>query len=175
MSPSASKMSPPVHNSSVVVNSNTWIGEVYSPLLIDKINVMLKREESSVPCIDDYLNKLRLGSPNPHLDTFDEQFRQRTAEWMFKVVDFYDLDRDITSTAMNYLDRYLTASTLHHRLSKNQCCLISTACLKLAIKVSLSPILWQFTFTAIHFSPILLSVTRATYVSYDRYDQAGNE
>ncbi|KAL7447828.1 hypothetical protein ACHAWC_000136, partial [Mediolabrus comicus] len=128
-------MSPTVHNSSVVASNNTWIGEVYSPLLIDKVNVMLKREESSVPCIDDYLNKLRLGNPNPHLDTFDEQFRQRTAEWMFKVVDFYDLDRDITSTAMNYLDRYLTASTLHHRLSKNQCCLISTACLKLAIKL----------------------------------------
>ena len=123
--------------SSVVASNNAWIGEEYSPLLMEKINVMLKREGSSIPC--DYLNTSRLGlshNHNPHLDTFDMEFRQKIAEWMFKVIDFYDLDRDIVNTAMNYLDRYLASSTLHYRLSKNQTALVSTASLKLAIKVS---------------------------------------
>eukprot|EP00986_Skeletonema_menzelii_P009370 scaffold4261_cov161-Skeletonema_menzelii.AAC.3 len=45
--------------------------------------------------------------------------------------------RDIVTVAMTYLDRMLSASMLHLRLSKNQCCLLSMACLKLAIKVSI--------------------------------------
>lgn len=109
----------------------SWIGEEYSPLLIDKINVMLKREASSLNC-HDYLD---------HLDTVDEQWRQKTAEWMFKVIDFYDLERDIVNAAMTYLDRMLSVSMLHNRLeqallSKHHCLLLSMACLKLAIKVS---------------------------------------
>jgi len=52
------------------------------------------------------------------------------------VTDFYDLDRGIVSTAMTYLDRMLSASMMHYRLNKNQCFLLSMACLKLAIKVS---------------------------------------
>jgi hypothetical protein len=113
--------------------NNTWIGEEYSPLLIEKINVMLHREASSFNC-HDYLNTP--GAYPPHLDTIDERWRQKTAEWMFKVVDFYDLERDIVNTAMTYLDRMLSVSTLHHRLSKSQCCILSMACLKLAVKVS---------------------------------------
>jgi hypothetical protein len=121
--------------SSVTASNNTWIGEEYSPFLIEKINVMLKREEYSL--CNDYLN-----APVPpyilssHFDVFDEQFRQKTAEWMYKVVDFYDLDRDLVNTAMTNLDRMMAVSMLHHQLSKNQCCLLSMACLKLAIKVS---------------------------------------
>lgn len=111
---------------------NTWIGEEYSPLLIDKINVMLEKEESSPNC-HDYLNT---PAHSPHLDTIDERWRQKTAEWMFKVIDFYDLERDIVNTAMTYFDRMLSVSMLHHRISKDQCCLLSMACLKLAVKVS---------------------------------------
>ena len=66
---------------SVCTSSNTWIGEEYSLLLIEKINVMLQREESSLNC-HDYLNA---ASCSHQFDAIDEIWRQKTAEWMFKV------------------------------------------------------------------------------------------
>lgn len=57
------------------------------------------------------------------------------AEWMFKVIDFYDLDRDIVNTAMSYLDQMFTMSSLHHTWSKQHCTLVPIASLKLAIKL----------------------------------------
>ena len=64
---------------SVCKTNNTWIGEEYSLLLIEKLNVMLKREETSFSC-HDYLNTASCSNP---LD-IDELWRQKTAEWMFK-------------------------------------------------------------------------------------------
>ena len=64
---------------SVCTSSNTWIGEEYDPLLMEKIKVMLERE--SLNC-HDYLNK---ASSSQQFDTIDELWRQKTAEWMFKV------------------------------------------------------------------------------------------
>ena len=69
----------------VCTTKNTWIGEEYSPQLIETVNVMRRREESSFNC-HDYLNA-SLSSLG--LGTIDELWRQNTAEWMFKVIDFY--------------------------------------------------------------------------------------
>lgn len=57
------------------------------------------------------------------------------AEWMFKVIDFYDLDRDIVNTAMAYLDQMFTISSWHHAWGKHNCTLVPIASLKLAIKL----------------------------------------
>ena len=112
--------------------SNTWLGEDYSEFLIEKVQLMLKKEDSSIDCLD-YLNK---SSYSYHMDKIDVNWRQKVAEWMFNVIDFYDLERDIVSVAMTYIDRMLSVSRLHHRTGKAQCCILAMTCLKLAIKVS---------------------------------------
>merc|ERR1712194_3981 len=79
---------------------------------------------------DDYLDGLTV---SPEL--IDEGWRQKMAEWMFKVIDFYDLDRDIVNVAMAYLDQMFTVSSLHHTRGKQQCSLVTIASLKLAVKL----------------------------------------
>ena len=62
-----------------MMSACTWIGEEYSVLLMEKLNVMLKRD--SINC-NDYL---KTASSSQQFDTIDEIWRQKTAEWMFKV------------------------------------------------------------------------------------------
>lgn len=94
---------------------------------------MLEKEASRYFC-KDYLN-VHAGTTAPH-DPIDERWRQKCAEWMFKVIDYYDLERDIVNIGMTYLDRMFTETSLHHRWSKLQCRLVAMASLKLAIKLN---------------------------------------
>ncbi|KAL7542849.1 hypothetical protein ACHAXR_012147 [Thalassiosira sp. AJA248-18] len=109
--------------------SNSWVGDGYSQLLIDQIAVMVEKENDFYSCVD-YLGELPLSS-----DLIDEGWRQKSAEWMFKVIDFYDLDRDIVNAGMAYLDEMFTVSSLHHRWDKQHCILVTMASLKIAIKL----------------------------------------
>ena len=113
---------------------NSWVGDDFTPLLAEQIAVMLRKEESNYSCLDylQFAGRLVL----PSKDLIDEQWRQKSAEWMFKVVDFYDLDRDIVNIGMTYLDRMFTVSSLHRQWSKLECRLIAMASLKLAIKLN---------------------------------------
>ncbi len=70
----------------------SWMGDAFSELLVDQIAAMLEKEDSFYSCVD-YLGEL----PDTNKDVIDEYWRQTAAEWMFKVIDFYDLDRDIVS------------------------------------------------------------------------------
>ena len=63
--------------------SNSWVGDGYSQLLVDQIVVMLEKENGFYSCVD-YLEGLPASS-----DLIDEGWRQKAAEWMFKVIDFY--------------------------------------------------------------------------------------
>ncbi|KAL3784107.1 hypothetical protein HJC23_012739 [Cyclotella cryptica] len=112
--------------------SNGWSGEKYSSLLVEQTLTMLENEASRY-CCTDYLSFLRgtTVSANP----IDECWRQKSAEWMFKVVDYYDLERDIVNVGMTYLDRMFTETSFHHRWSQLQCRLIAMSSLKLAIKL----------------------------------------
>jgi hypothetical protein len=102
-------------------SSNSWAGETYSPLLVEQICTMLEKEGSRYHCTD-YLAFPGgvVSSNNP----IDERWRQKSAEWMFKVVDYYDLERDIVNIGMTYLDRMFTETSFHHRWSQFQCRLI---------------------------------------------------
>ena len=63
--------------------SNKWIGDEYSQLLVEQIAVMVSKEEKT--CTD-YLS----GLPKMNTDhLIDAVWRQKAAEWMFKVIDFY--------------------------------------------------------------------------------------
>ncbi len=48
---------------------------------------MVKNEEAFYACAD-YLGEL----PEPKGDSIDEGWRQKAAEWMFKVIDYYVRD-----------------------------------------------------------------------------------
>ncbi|KAL7537791.1 hypothetical protein ACHAWF_005905 [Thalassiosira exigua] len=109
--------------------ANSWVGDEYSRLLADKVTVMAEKEDAFYSCVD-YLGEL-----SPLDNGIDEGWRQKAAEWMFKVIDFYDLDRDIVNVGMAYLDQMFTVSSLHHRMCKQQCHLVTMASLKLAIKL----------------------------------------
>ena len=70
----------------------SWVGNNYSSLLLDQIAVMVKKENAFFSCVD-YIGEL----PELDNDSIDAEWRQKAAEWMFRVIDFYDLDRDIVS------------------------------------------------------------------------------
>jgi len=62
--------------------SNKWVGDEYSQLLVEQIAVMVSKEKTCT----DYLS----GFPKMNTDyLIDEVWRQKAAEWMFKVIDFY--------------------------------------------------------------------------------------
>ena len=62
--------------------SNKWIGDEYSQLLVEQIAVIVSKEKTCT----DYLS----GLPKMNTDyLIDEVWRQKAAEWMFKVIDFY--------------------------------------------------------------------------------------
>lgn len=66
------------------------VDDEYSQVLVDQVAVMVKNEEAFYACAD-YLGEL----PDPKGDSIDEGWRQKAAEWMFKVIDYYV--RDILS------------------------------------------------------------------------------
>ncbi len=70
----------------------TWVGDDYSKMLLDQIAVMVEKENLFFSCVD-YIGEMPMSDDN----LIDEEWRQKAAEWMFRVIDFYDLDRDIVS------------------------------------------------------------------------------
>ena len=61
----------------------------------------------------------------------NELWREKTCEWCYQVVDYFDFNREVVSVAMSYLDRYLATRTVNHRI----CQLAAMTALYLAIKL----------------------------------------
>ena len=108
-------------------------GNSYSPLLVEQICTMLEKETSRY-CCKDYL-KVPDGLVTARTP-IDERWRQKSAEWMFKVIDYYDLERDIVNVGMTYVDKMFTDTAYHHMWSQHECRLVVMASLKLAIKLN---------------------------------------
>lgn len=60
------------------------IDDEFSRFLEDQVAVMAKKEDVFYSGTD-YLGEL----PVSHGDSIDEAWRQKAAEWMFKVIDYY--------------------------------------------------------------------------------------
>jgi len=58
--------------------SNVWVGCSYTPLLVDQVRAMLKKESDFYCCVDYLENQVAI----------NENWRQKGAEWCFKVIDF---------------------------------------------------------------------------------------
>jgi len=116
-----------------VVATASSDGNSYSPLLVEQICTMLEKETSRY-CCKDYL-KVPDGLVTARTP-IDERWRQKSAEWMFKVIDYYDLERDIVNVGMTYVDKMFTDTAYHHMWSQHECTLVVMASLKLAIKLN---------------------------------------
>ena len=79
-----------VHLSNSALTS--FAGDDYSCILLEQIATMVKKEDAFYSCVD-YIGEL----PQLDNDSIDGEWRQMAAEWMFRVIDFYDLDREIVS------------------------------------------------------------------------------
>ena len=74
------------------------------------ISNMLQQEEQYV--CHDYMDGLHALRRNNGSNTIvDESCRSKMCEWIFHVVDSLGLQRETTSVAMNFLDRFLCATT----------------------------------------------------------------
>lgn len=63
------------------------VDDEYSQFLVDQVAVMVKKEDAFYACAD-YFGEL----PETKGDSVDEGWRQKVAEWMFKVIDYYVSD-----------------------------------------------------------------------------------
>ena len=80
---------------------------------VDRIAVMLEQEQTHYsPCYD-YTSALKNNT-----DGINENWRQKIAEWVFKVVDLLKFDREVVSITLNYLDRVIAHAT---ETSKTMC------------------------------------------------------
>ena len=106
---------------------------------LDTLNCMLKQESTSYKC-PDYLKKgksiKRLPftshiKPKNIRKAVDESCRENIVEWCFRVIDFFNLDRETVSFAMSYIDRFMAV----HFVDRYTYKLAATTALLLAIKL----------------------------------------
>jgi len=64
----------------------------------------------------------------------NKHWREKICEWAYQVVDHFDLNREVVSTAMSHLDRFLGA--YHGTVDKNLFQLLAMTCLYLSIKLN---------------------------------------
>lgn len=114
-------------------------------MMLDIMQCMRKQESTSYEC-PDYLKKgstikrlpftgmdtaTAYTKPNDKRKAVDESCREKIVEWCFRVVDFFNLDRETVSYAMSYLDRFMAV----HFVDRYTYKLASTTALLLAIKL----------------------------------------
>lgn len=61
----------------------------------------------------------------------NELWRKKICEWTFQIVDHFDINREIASISLNYLDRYLSKRIVNRKMFQ----LVAMASLFLAIKL----------------------------------------
>lgn len=66
--------------------------------------------------------------------SINKHWREKICEWAYQVVDHFDLNREVVSTAMSHLDRYL--GTYEGIVDKNLFQLLAMTCLYLSIKLN---------------------------------------
>lgn len=74
------------------------------------------------------------GSSSTSTSQINKHWREKICEWAYQVVDHFDLNREVVSTAMNHLDRFL--GSYHDTVDKNLFQLLAMTCLYLSIKLN---------------------------------------
>ncbi|KAK1741634.1 cyclin family protein [Skeletonema marinoi] len=102
----------------------------------DQLTTMLRQEERDSYRCCDYLQNYPSGFDDDALSqgekSINEACRTSIAEWMYRVVDHFRVDREVVAIALSYIDRVLSAN---HCADRRTFKLISSASLHLAMKV----------------------------------------
>lgn len=117
--------------------------------MVDKLNSMMKQESTYYKC-DDYMGRQKkqrmkavyypssCHSPSGIADSrtsgdkvVDQSCREKICDWCYRVIDYFDFDREIVYFAMNYLDRF----TKDHPMDRPTYKLAATTAVTLAIKI----------------------------------------
>jgi len=105
--------------------------------VLEKLAV-LRHLEKEVYAIPDYLAHHRAAAaapyppqPQQHPRLVDEFCREQICEWCYRVVDYFDISREVVAIALSFLDRFLAACSCDRRTYK----LAATTALFLAVKV----------------------------------------
>eukprot|EP00934_Nitzschia_sp_Nitz4_P008617 Nitzschia sp. Nitz4//scaffold48_size128905//46289//47414//NITZ4_003593-RA/size128905-augustus-gene-0.21-mRNA-1//-1//CDS//3329552961//8607//frame0 len=92
----------------------------------------IKRRKLSHHCGESYLDDA--GSCSDDTSEACQQWREKLCAWAYKVVDHFEIRREVVAVTMNYFDRYFHASgTLHHDQDDYSVTLMS--CFVLALKL----------------------------------------
>jgi hypothetical protein len=75
-----------------------------------------------------------VGSSSSSTSQINKHWREKICEWAYQVVDHFDLNREVVSTAMSHLDRFL--GVYHGTVDKNLFQLLAMTCLYLSIKLN---------------------------------------
>lgn len=75
-----------------------------------------------------------VGSTSSSTSHINKHWREKICEWAYQVVDHFDLNREVVSTAMSHLDRFL--GVYNGTVDKNLFQLLAMTCLYLSIKLN---------------------------------------
>jgi len=115
--------------------------------LVERFIVLCRQEEEYYSCCD-YLSadhQVMLEEKNASTSTsrsctsatssksggINEVWREKICEWTFQIIDHFDINREIASISLNYLDRYLSTRTVNRKTFQ----LVAMTSLFLAIKL----------------------------------------
>ena len=117
---------------------------------VDHLKVLLKQERSHyTPCMD-YLSDIssdkkavderhhqQEGSGDEPVDTVNEAWRRKLCEWCFEVVDHFNMEREVVSIAMNYLDQIVAKrlESSDRPIAKREFQLVAVSSLYVAVKL----------------------------------------
>lgn len=104
-------------------------------LAIDHIQVLLRKESSNYACIQLYTGDAATVA-GCNIKTLEEGWRRRICEWAFEVTDHYCFDREVTSIAIYYLDRFVSYTIAYgETVGKREFQLLAITCLYVAMKL----------------------------------------
>jgi hypothetical protein len=101
--------------------------------VVEKIAV-LRFLEKDAYAIPDYLAQYRnrnMADLNVQPRFVDEFCREQICEWCYRVVDYFEINREVVDIALSFLDRFLAACACNRRTYK----LAATTALFLAVKL----------------------------------------
>jgi hypothetical protein len=101
---------------------------------IEHLHVMLFQERDNYPVCQDYLSP---GVLYCATESVNESWRRKLCEWIFEVVDHFGFDREVVSIALDYLDRFVSITTMSSGkpIAKREFQLVAVTSLYIAIKL----------------------------------------
>eukprot|EP00531_Pseudo-nitzschia_arenysensis_P012343 CAMPEP_0116133766 /NCGR_PEP_ID=MMETSP0329-20121206/10283_1 /TAXON_ID=697910 /ORGANISM="Pseudo-nitzschia arenysensis, Strain B593" /LENGTH=392 /DNA_ID=CAMNT_0003628423 /DNA_START=122 /DNA_END=1300 /DNA_ORIENTATION=- len=110
----------------------SW-GDLSSADGSDSQNTESCRRTASTTCASS-AGAASVASSSSGTSQINKHWREKICEWAYQVVDHFDLNREVVSTAMSHLDRFL--GVYNGTVDKNLFQLLAMTCLYLSVKLN---------------------------------------